>query len=322
MGGSPATPMTSPAATPPPVAPPPAATPAAAGASAAGIVPSAMSRADKVRRANLDQTGNKEGRIAHDAQMLCAKLHAATRKWPELQWVVAARKSDGLLVVANNIGAGWLPFTVRLPRRDSRLEAPAAHVFVHGDVPWEARQEWISSPVQAVKMWSRMDGDDPVGLIACTPDTAAENAADLQSFDAERDVFWVNDAEIPAGDPGMSGFDRFTLVAGLERAEEVAQLNKAALVSLLPSAASTVEAGEQPSMALLFNDIVMVNKDPAMMTQNRVGVWRTFCEAQASVAEASLRAAADDAAARDAYADYAYARWNLAQLDGPRQESG
>ncbi|WP_454232451.1 hypothetical protein [Mycolicibacterium fortuitum] len=319
--GSPATPMTSPAATPPPVAPPPAAAPAAAGGAAAGIVPSAMSRADKIRRANLDQTGNKEGRIAHDAQMLCAKLHAATRKWPDLQWVVAARKSDGLLVVANNIGAGWLPFTVRLPRLDSRLEAPAAHVFVHGDIPWEARQDWIGSPVKAVKMWSRMVDDDPVGLIACTQATADENAADMQSFDDERDVFWVSDAEIPPGDPGLSGFDRFTLVAGLERAEEVAQLNKAALVSLLPSAASTLEAGEQPSMPLLFNDIIMVNKDPVMMTQNRIGVWRTFCEAQAIAAEASLRAAADDAAAREAYGDYAYAQWNLAQLDGPRQES-
>lgn len=318
MGGSPATPMTPPAATPPPVAPPPAA-PAAAGG-AAGIVPSAMSRADKIRRANLDQTGNKEGRIAHDAQMLCAKLHAATRKWPDLQWVVAARKSDGLLVVANNIGAGWLPFTVRLPRLDSRLEAPAAHVFVHGDIPWEARQDWIGSPVKAVKMWSRMVDDDPVGLIACMQATADENAADMQSF-GERDVFWVSEAEMPPGDPGMSGFDRFTLVAGLERAEEVALLNKAALVSLLPSAASTLEAGEQPSMPLLFNDIIMVNRDPVMMTQNRIGVWRTFCEAQAIAAEASLRAAADDAAAREAYGDYAYAQWNLAQLDGPQQES-
>ncbi|OWL98125.1 hypothetical protein B7435_25990 [Mycolicibacterium peregrinum] len=320
VGGSPAAPMTS--ATPPAVPPvaPPASTPAAVGATAGIVPPSALDRADKARRNSLDQTGNKEGRIAHNMATLCAHLHAATRAQEDkVQWVVAARKSDGLLVVANNIGAGWLPASVALPRRDSRGVA-SAHVFVHGDMPWEVRQDWFGSPVRAVKQWSRMDGE-PVGMIACMQATADAHAAEMASFNEEHDVFIVNDAEVPPTVPIMSGFDRFTVIAGLEEADKVEKekATKTALVSRLPSAASTFDAGEQPSMALLFSDIISVNEDPAMMVENRISVWRTFCSAQATMYEELLRGAEDDAAARGFYRDYAYFAWNLEQLGQPAE---
>lgn len=320
VGGSPAAPMTS--ATPPAVPPvaPPASTPAAVGATAGIVPPSALDRADKARRNSLDQTGNKEGRIAHNMATLCAHLHASTRAQEDkVQWVVAARKSDGLLVVANNIGAGWLPASVALPRRDSRGVA-SAHVFVHGDIPWEARQDWFGSPVRAVKQWSRMDGE-PVGMIACMQATADAHAAEMASFNEEHDVFIVNDAEVPPTVPIMSGFDRFTVIAGLEEADKVEKekATKTALVSRLPSAASTFDAGEQPSMALLFSDIISVNEDPAMMVENRISVWRTFCSAQATMYEELLRGAEDDAAARGFYKDYAYFAWNLEQLGQPAE---
>lgn len=300
-GGGPAPAPMSAAAPPPPVSAP--ASPAGVGASS--VVPAAMSRAEVVRRSIAQATGDSRGRVASEARTLCAALHAATRRWPELLWCVGGR-ADGMLVVANNIGLGWLPASVRLPRPDSAMLA-SSHVFAHGDIPAAVRMSWIGQPVRAVQAWAVATGD-PLILLA-----GFEQAIGLNDV-SRVEVHTVSPDDLPAQDTMIGGLERLEVVDP-ELAGEVEGKTVAALASLLPSAAEQVTADPTRASDLWLN--VTLSLSPELDTAVRVAAWKAFCEAQLAGAEAAVRAATDAQDARDRYSDYGYWQWNLVQLKVP-----
>lgn len=300
-GGGPAPAPMSAAAPPPPVSAP--AAPAGVGASS--VVPAAMSRAEVVRRSIAQATGDSRGRVASEARTLCAALHAATRRWPELLWCVGGR-ADGMLVVANNIGLGWLPASVRLPRPDSAMLA-SSHVFAHGDIPAAVRMSWIGQPVRAVQAWAVATGD-PLILVAGFEQAFALN-------DVSRvEVHTVSPDDLPVQETMIGGLERLEVVDP-ELAGEVEGKTVAALASLLPSAAEQVTADPARASDLWLN--VTLSLSPELDTAVRVAAWKAFCEAQLAGAEAAARAATDAQDARDRYSDYGYWQWNLDQLKVP-----
>lgn len=300
-GGGPAPAPMSAAAPAPPVSAP--ASPAGVGASS--VVPAAMSRAEVVRRSIAQATGDSRGRVASEARTLCAALHAATRRWPELLWCVGGR-ADGMLVVANNIGLGWLPASVRLPRPDSAMLA-SSHVFAHGDIPAAVRMSWIGQPVRAVQAWAVATGD-PLILLA-----AFEQAIGLNDV-SRVEVHTVSPDDLPAQDTMIGGLERLEVVDP-ELAGEVEGKTVAALASLLPSAAEQVTADPTRASDLWLN--VTLSLSPELDTTVRMAAWKAFCEAQLAGAEAAVRAATDAQDARDRYSDYGYWQWNLDQLKVP-----
>lgn len=300
-GGGPAPAPMSAAAPPPPVSAP--ASPAGVGASS--VVPAAMSRAEVVRRSIAQATGDSRGRVASEARTLCAALHAATRRWPELLWCVGGR-ADGMLVVANNIGLGWLPASVRLPRPDSAMLA-SSHVFAHGDIPAAVRMSWIGQPVRAVQAWAVATGD-PLILLA-----GFEQAIGINDV-SRVEVHTVSPDDLPAQETMIGGLERLEVVDP-ELAGEVAGKTVAALASLLPSAAEQVTADPARASDLWLN--VTLSLSPELDTAVRVAAWKAFCEAQLAGAEAAARAATDAQDARDRYSDYGYWQWNLDQLKVP-----
>ncbi|BBX30547.1 hypothetical protein GCM10009632_05080 [Mycolicibacterium alvei] len=300
-GGGPAPAPMSAAAPPPPVSAP--ASPAGVGASS--VVPAAMSRAEVVRRSIAQATGDSRGRVASEARTLCAALHAATRRWPELLWCVGGR-ADGMLVVANNIGLGWLPASVRLPRPDSAMLA-SSHVFAHGDIPAAVRMSWIGQPVRAVQAWAVATGD-PLILLA-----GFEQAIGINDV-SRVEVHTVSPDDLPAQESMIGGLERLEVVDP-ELAGEVEGKTVAALASLLPSAAEQVTADPARASDLWLN--VTLSLSPELDTAVRVAAWKAFCEAQLAGAEVAVRAASDAQDARDRYSDYGYWQWNLDQLKVP-----
>ena len=297
------TPLTS----PPPAAPPSAPVAATSGVSAGAIGPPPMTRAEVVRRNIAKATGDSRGRVASEARALCAALHAATRSRPELLWCVGARV-NGLLVVSNNIGLGWLPVNVRLPRPDGSMLA-SQHVFAHGEVPWQIRREWISHPVTAVKAWALHTGEP---LVVVAGFEQAVGADDVINIEFHR----ITPDELPPPPPAgqmIGGIERLEVV-NPELAADSRDKSIEALVSMLPSAVDPTAPAPDPAHTsdLWLNVTLSLNTE--LTTDHRIAAWHAFCEDQLAGAEDNLRHAATPDNARAAFSDHAYWRWNLEQL--------
>lgn len=292
---------------PPPMTTPPAApvNPTGPGAgvsaSASPIVP--MTPAERVRANIARATGNTLGRIASDVRTLCAALHRATEKRQGLRWCVGGR-SDGVLLVSNNIGLGWVPNDVKLPAPDGVLSR-GEHVFGHGDIPWSLRRDWVGHPVRAVRGYARATGSDVVAL-ACYAD-----AFDPQSDDVNGVQFdVVSESQLPAVSI-LTGDDRLQTV-DRALAAEIASESVAALVNQLPSAMGGDDSAPDPTLAAGL--WLSVTTSMAVSTDAHLEAWTAFCANQLDASVYYLRRADTVKLARQLYADYAYWRWNLEQL--------
>ncbi|MEX7469082.1 hypothetical protein AB4Z39_05145 [Mycobacterium adipatum] len=300
MGGSPAS-----MAAPPPAPAVPAAPGAGVSASAPPVMP--VTAAERVRANIARVTGNTLGRVASDARALCAALHAATKNRPEVMWCVGGRL-DGVLVVSNNIGLGWLPSNVNLPPPDGVLRV-SRHVFAHGgEVAWSMRRDWVGHPVRAVRGYARATGDDVV-VLACF-----EQAIDRQFDDVNGvQLDLLSESQVPAVGI-LAGVDRLQVVNPV-LAEKITSEGVASLVAKLPSAmGNSVTDDAVPDPGAAAGLWLSVTTSAVVSVDAHLEAWTLFCANQLAASAHKLRRAADEVQARELYADYAYWQWNLEQV--------
>ncbi len=300
MGGSPAS-----MAAPPPAPAVPAAPGAGVSASAPPVIP--VTAAERVRANIARVTGNTLGRVASDARALCAALHAATRNRPEVMWCVGGRL-DGVLVVSNNIGLGWLPSNVNLPPPDGVLRV-SRHVFAHGgEVAWSMRRDWVGHPVRAVRGYARATGDDVV-VLACF-----EQAIDRQFDDVNGvQLDLLSESQVPAVGI-LAGIDRLQVVNPV-LAEKITSEGVASLVAKLPSAmGNSVTDDAVPDPGATAGLWLSVTTSAVVSAEAHLEAWTLFCANQLAASAHNLRRATDEVQARELYADYAYWQWNLEQV--------
>ena len=227
---------------------------------------------------------------------------------PELLWCVGAR-ANGLLVVSNNIGLGWLPVNVRLPRPDGSMLA-SQHVFAHGEVPWSIRREWICASG---------DGGGRPGrctLVSRSSCWRASSRPSVQDDVNNVEFHRITPDELPPPPPAgqmIGGIERLEVV-NPELTADIRDKSMEALVSMLPSAADPTAPAPDPAHTsdLWLNVTLSLNTE--LTTDHRIAAWHAFCEDQLVGAEDNLRHAETPDGARAAFSDHAYWWWNLEQL--------
>lgn len=325
-------PTTTPASSPPPAsagappaggmpfmsAPPPMASPLSSGAAAplaatsaapppmpagptasttAAVVP--MTAAERARQIVAKSTRQQIGDLPGEVRRLAAALTASSKSRPELRWCVGGCPDNGsgpLMVVASNVGLGFLPATTRLPRHT------AVHVFADSpSVAWELKQSWVGDPLRAVLGFGRATGRS-VTVVGGLP----EIVGGAQGVGVEL----VTPENTP--DEGIRGGRDRLEVVDPEKADQIQTLGMSALATLLPTAGGFELAPDAARRGLLWADVLTA----ATIDQvHQLQAWKAFCADQAAVSAYRVTRAEDDLKAREFFSDYSYFLWNLEQLE-------
>ncbi len=303
-GAPPAAPMSA----PPPAAPPPAAPPPVAAASGhVNAVPPMLSAREHRSAYVAARTGDRVGKLASDVRQLCGQLMATTRNRPGVQWVVGGSLSgaDQVLIVANNIGLGWMPSNARL------FDGPenVMHAFVDGDIDLLVRRDWVGDPLRAVRECGRLTGH-PITALAVDPYVNREGV-DLSAMSVEvADISPQN-----SGTDDMRGGRTRAGVVDPAFAKQIDDCKEVApIVRLILPGAGHESADRKPSnkvTSALWNSVIT---DAMVSVDHHLQAWQRFCEDQLAVAAYKLRRQEQVWEAKDRAEDYVYWEWNLAAL--------
>lgn len=299
-------PPPAPMSTPPPAAPPPAAPPPVAAASGhVNAMPPPMLSSRERRSAYVAaKTGDKVGKVASDARVLCGQLMATTRKRPGVQWVVGG-SLDETLIVANNIGLGWMPSNARLYGGPDQL----MHAFVDGDIDLMVRRDWVGDPLRAVRECGALTGH-PITMLAVDPYVSTEGV-DLSAMSVEQAEIMPQNS----GTDDMRGGRTRTGVVDPTFAQRInAEKEVAPIVRLMLPGAGHESADRKPSgkvTGALWNSVIT---DAMVSVDHHLKAWQRFCEDQLAVSSYELRRQEQVFAAKERAEDYAYWEWNLAVL--------
>lgn len=301
-GAAPPAPMSS----PPPAAPPPAAAPppVAAASGHVNAMPPMLSSRERRSAYVAAKTGDKVGKVASDARVLCGQLMATTRKRPGVQWVVGG-SLDETLIVANNIGLGWMPSNARLYGGPDQL----MHAFVDGDIDLVVRRDWVGDPLRAVRECGALTGH-PITMLAVDPYVSTEGV-DLSAMSVEQAEIMPQNS----GTDDMRGGRTRTGVVDPTFAQRInAEKEVAPIVRLMLPGAGHESADRKPSgkvTGALWNSVIT---DAMVSVDHHLKAWQRFCEDQLAVASYELRRQEQVFAAKERAEDYAYWEWNLAVL--------
>lgn len=298
-------PPPAPMSTPPPAAPPPAAPPPVAAASGhVNAMPPMLSSRERRSAYVAAKTGDKVGKVASDARVLCGQLMATTRKRPGVQWVVGG-SLDEVLIVANNIGLGWMPSNARLFDGPEKI----MHAFVDGDIDLMVRRDWVGDPLRAVRECGALTGH-PITMLAVDPYVSTDGV-DLSAMSVEQAEIMPQNS----GTDDMRGGRTRTGVVDPAFAQRInAEKEVAPIVRLMLPGAGHESADRKPSgkvTGALWNSVIT---DAMVSVDHHLRAWQRFCEDQLAVASYELRRQEQVFAAKERAEDYAYWEWNLGAL--------
>ncbi|WP_255802028.1 hypothetical protein [Mycobacteroides abscessus] len=258
-----------------------------------------MTAAERARQIVAKSTRQQIGDLPGEVRRLAAALTASSKSRPELRWCVGGCPDNGsgpLMVVASNVGLGFLPATTRLPRHT------AVHVFADSpSVAWELKQSWVGDPLRAVLGFGRATGRS-VTVVGGLP----EIVGGAQGVGVEL----VTPENTP--DEGIRGGRDRLEVVDPEKADQIQTLGMSALATLLPTAGGFELAPDAARRGLLWADVLTA----ATIDQvHQLQAWKAFCADQAAVSAYRVTRAEDDLKAREFFSDYSYFLWNLEQLE-------
>ncbi|WP_134081089.1 hypothetical protein [Mycobacteroides salmoniphilum] len=258
-----------------------------------------VTAAERARRSVVRGTRQLISDVAGESRRLAAALTASSKKRPDLQWCVGGCPDDGdgpLMIVASNIGLGFIPAKTELPRHT------AVHVFGESaSVSWGLKRAWLGDPVAAVIGYGRAVG---------RPVTVVAGLASVVSATQGVGIELVTEESIPM--TGVLGGRRRLEVVNPELAEKAKTVGTAGLAEMMPAAGTVeVEPDNARTTALWTDAVLAADVDDI----HQLKTWQAFCAEQAAVSAYKVTRAENEDTAHEYFEDYQYFSWNVRQVE-------
>jgi hypothetical protein len=304
-GGAPAAPPMplGPPSTPPPAAPVaapgptgPAVAPASAGAAgslgAPAPVPVSARRAEREAIAAAATAGALRRRSGgNDPAQLARRIAAALNAGVSdvgFFWITGLAQ-DGIIVVANTYGLGYIPEGVNLPEQVKFVTADES-------IPAATRGGWATYPILALHGWAQHHNTTLRQVIGTD--------AQLKGFDLGAAMIVLEPDDIP--DTGrMEGRSRLQVIAP-DAAAQLAAVSDASLSEVLPPPSADTKPPDDQRSALWFEVFrPLLSSDPDRASA-QLRAFVTYTEHAQDLALHRAHTATDAAAQRAAIADWIY----------------
>jgi ESX secretion-associated protein EspK len=292
-----------PPSTPPPAAPVaapgptgPAVAPASAGAAgslgAPAPVPVSARRAEREAIAAAATAGALRRRSGgNDPAQLARRIAAALNAGVSdvgFFWITGLAQ-DGIIVVSNTYGLGYIPEGVNLPEQVKFVTADES-------IPAATRGGWATYPILALHGWAQHHNTTLRQVIGTD--------AQLKGFDLGAATVTLEPDDIP--DTGrMEGRSRLQVIAP-DAAAQLAAVSDASLSEVLPPPSADTKPPEDQRFTLWFEVFrPLMSSDPDRASA-QLRAFVTYTEHAQELALHRAHTATDAAAQRAAIADWIY----------------